>query len=187
MAFTSNDPGTKGEGGGARKSGPPENWRHRDQTCATVGTACSPGRAALRRGGPVKRRAIATAHRTAALGRSVSDCIAVTSGNRFGTTPLSGRGLANRGRNLPMKTTTLLVAAMALALSAPAAIAGSKGGGGASSYAPGSGGGGVGARNSAPGQQMLNRRTSATAPGNSYNAPGQKMIRQRTPGGTPTR
>ena len=40
------------------------------------------------------------------------------------------------------------------------------------------------ARNSAPGQQMLNNRTRATAPGNSFNAPGQRMIRQRTPGGT---
>jgi hypothetical protein len=43
---------------------------------------------------------------------------------------------------------------------------------------------GVESRNSAPGQQMLNKRTSATAPGNSFNAPGQKMIRKRTPGGT---
>jgi|GEM_PF-6424172 len=43
---------------------------------------------------------------------------------------------------------------------------------------------GVESRNSAPGQQMLNQRTSATAPGNSFNAPGQKMIRKRTPGGT---
>jgi hypothetical protein len=43
---------------------------------------------------------------------------------------------------------------------------------------------GVESRNSAPGQQMLNKRTSTTAPGNSFNAPGQKMIRQRTPGGT---
>jgi hypothetical protein len=43
---------------------------------------------------------------------------------------------------------------------------------------------GAESRNSAPGQQMLNKRTSATAPGNSFNAPGQKMIRQRTPGGT---
>lgn len=43
---------------------------------------------------------------------------------------------------------------------------------------------GVESRNSAPGQQMLNQRTSATAPGSSFNAPGQKMIRKRTPGGT---
>jgi hypothetical protein len=40
------------------------------------------------------------------------------------------------------------------------------------------------ARNAAPGQQMLNNRTQATAPGNSFNAPGQRMIRARTPGGT---
>jgi len=87
-----------------------------------------------------------------------------------------------------MKAGTLFVAAvLGIALSTPAAIAGPKSDGGASSYVPGSGGGGVTARNSAPGQQMLNRRTSATAPGNSFNAPGQKMIRQRTPGGTQTR
>lgn len=83
-----------------------------------------------------------------------------------------------------MNKSTLLVGAIALALSAPVAMAGSKSGPGASSYAPGSGGGGEAARNAAPGQQMLNRRTSATAPGNSFNAPGQKMIRKRTPGGT---
>jgi len=84
-----------------------------------------------------------------------------------------------------MKTATLVIGALALALTAPAAIAGPKSGGpGASSFAPDQGGGGVAARNSAPGQQMLNRRTSATAPGNSFNAPGQKMIRKRTPGGT---
>ena len=86
-----------------------------------------------------------------------------------------------------MKTGILFVAAIALAFSAPVASAGPKSGGGASNYAPGSGGGGVDARNSAPGQQMLNKRTSVTAPGNSFNAPGQKMIRKRTPGGTPTR
>lgn len=85
-----------------------------------------------------------------------------------------------------MKTGTLLVAAIALALSVPAAGAGPKSSGGASNYVPGTGGGNA-ARNSAPGQQMLNRRTSATALGNSFNAPGQKMIRKRTPGGTPTR
>ena len=43
---------------------------------------------------------------------------------------------------------------------------------------------GAESRNAAPGQQMLNQRTSATAPGNSFNAPGQQMIRKRTPGGT---
>ena len=87
-----------------------------------------------------------------------------------------------------MKAGTLfLAAALGSALSTPAAIAGPKSGGGAFSYAPGSGGGGVTARNSAPGQQMLNRRTSATAPDNSFNAPGQQMIRKRTPDGTPIR
>ena len=86
-----------------------------------------------------------------------------------------------------MQKATLLVAAIALTLSAPAALAQSKGTGGASNYAPGAGGGGVTARDSAPGQQMINNRTAATAPGNSYNAPGQKMIRRRTPGGTPTK
>jgi hypothetical protein len=53
--------------------------------------------------------------------------------------------------------------------------------GGASSYAPG---GNVGVqnpgRNSAPGQQMLDRRTATMAPGHSYNAPGQQKIRART-------
>jgi len=73
-----------------------------------------------------------------------------------------------------MRKASLLVAAAILVLNPPVAIAQSKGG------APG-------ARNSAPGQQMINKRTSATAPGKSYNAPGQKMIRQRTPGGTPTK
>jgi hypothetical protein len=70
-----------------------------------------------------------------------------------------------------MRRTTLILAAAAVALSTPA-IAASKG---------------TKARNAAPGQQMLNERTSATAPGNSFNAPGQKMIRERTPGGTPTK
>lgn len=97
--------------------------------------------------------------------------------------PLTQLGWDQR-RNLPMRMATLVIGALALALSAPAAIAGSKSGPGASSYAPGSGGGGEASRNAAPGQQMLNRRTSATAPGNSFNAPGQKMIRKRTPGGT---
>jgi hypothetical protein len=70
-----------------------------------------------------------------------------------------------------MMKATLIFAAAAVALSAPA-MAASKGNK---------------ARNAAPGQQMLNERTSATAPGNSFTAPGQKMIRERTPGGTPTK
>jgi len=83
-----------------------------------------------------------------------------------------------------MKKTALLIAAIALAMSAAPVNAGQKSSqsGGASSYAPK--GSGVEGRNAAPGQQMLNRRTSATAPGKSFNAPGQKMIRERTPGGT---
>jgi hypothetical protein len=109
---------------------------------------------------------------------------------RYGTGSYRGE-LSERSRpeeRPPMKAGTLFLAAMlGSALGTPAALAGPKSDGGASSYPPGSGGGGVTARNSAPGQQMLNRRTSATAPGNSFNAPGQKMIRKRTPGGTPMR
>ena len=70
-----------------------------------------------------------------------------------------------------MYKATLIIAGVSLALSVSLASAAPKSTGAQS-------------RNSAPGQQMLNKRTSATAPGNSFNAPGQRMIRQRTPGGT---
>lgn len=86
-----------------------------------------------------------------------------------------------------MRIAHVFVAVMALSLTASAVEAAPKAGRGASSFTPGSGGSGIVARNSAPGQQMLNNRTSATAPGKSFNAPGQRMIRKRTPGGTPTR
>jgi len=85
-----------------------------------------------------------------------------------------------------MKIATLLFAAtIGLAIGAPGALAAPKGGG------SGGGSSNLGGSNSldrpytAPGQQMINKRTSTTAPGKSFNAPGQKKIRARTPGGTP--
>ena len=81
-----------------------------------------------------------------------------------------------------MKIATLLFAAtIGVAIGAPGALAAPKGGGSSN----------LGGSNSldrpytAPGQQMINKRTSTTAPGKSFNAPGQKKIRARTPGGTP--
>lgn len=74
-----------------------------------------------------------------------------------------------------MNKLTLVLAAGVIALATPCAMAQTKTGKSNE------------ARNSAPGQQMINNRTAKTAPGNSYNAPGQKMIRARTPGGTPTK
>jgi hypothetical protein len=83
-----------------------------------------------------------------------------------------------------MRRGTLIIAAVALALSAVSADAQTKSNqsGGASTYAPGhqDNVGTSPGRNSAPGQQMLDDRTSKTAPGNSFDAPGQKKIRDRT-------
>jgi hypothetical protein len=80
-----------------------------------------------------------------------------------------------------MKIATVFFAGtIGLVFAAPGQLAAQKGGGS----------GTLGGSNNldrpytAPGQQMINERTRATAPGKSYDAPGQERIRARTPGPT---